>query len=509
MKTIIKLCVLIPVLLFIPFTLSAGSSGELAYPLYSPLFLGGGASITNMDSPQSASLNPAAAGNFQRVILDLNYINLANWDDQGMGHAVNSALSYPTKYGVFTGAVHFLTTEGLGAPDMNFGTSGSLDIGFTKDISKNLFPGFSVTGASGRVNDWGAALNIGLIHRPGTIGKLQNFRWGAAVNRLGRSYGSGNSGSYFDAVPNNLTPQLGAGFELIDRENFKWTVNGDVGFPAVSDFKMEIGQTITIQENLKISTSSSFILSDTINGNYETIIPSVGISYTFSIKPKDREQTRLQTSEVQIQAAGAAMYNSTSAIGVGATIPFGVRDTNPPVIEHDYTDTIYISPDLNGVKDELNLPYRVEDERYVMGYTFSIYDEEGILVKEFRNKDERPENESFKNLFDRMFSAKTGATLPETFRWDGVMESGEAAPDGSYEFKMAFWDDNDNRAETALMSLVIDTVPPEVTVDELQGLDLIFSPDGDGNKDTLTIRQSGSDELLWEGRIETQSGRSV
>ena len=132
-----------------------------------------------------------------------------------------------------------------------------------------------------------------------------------------------------------------------------------------------------------------------------------------------------------------------------------------------------------------------------MGYTFSIYNEKGTLVREFRNKDERPENESFKNIFDRMFSAKTGTTVPETFRWDGVMESGELAPDGTYGFKMAFWDDNDNRSETELMTVVIDTVPPEVEVEQLQGLDLIFSPDGDGNKDTLTIRQTGSLEELW------------
>ena len=221
---------------------------------------------------------------------------------------------------------------------MNFGTFGSVDLGFSKEIYKNLYTGFSVTGAYGSENDWGAALNIGIIHKAGTLGALKNFRWGASVNRLGKSYGSGISGSYFNAVPNNITPQLGVGFELIDKENFKWSVNADVGVPAFSDFKMEIGQSITIQENLKISTSSSMILSDTVNGNYQTLIPSVGISYNFSIKPKSGEQTRLQTSEVQMQAAGGMLYDSVSAIGVGATIPFGVRDTNPPVITHNYKD---------------------------------------------------------------------------------------------------------------------------------------------------------------------------
>ncbi|MBF9015638.1 FlgD immunoglobulin-like domain containing protein [Oceanispirochaeta sp. M1] len=503
MKISIKLSLIILLLLIMPFGAFAESSGELAYPLYSPLFLGGGASVTNMDSPQSAGINPAASGNFQRIILDLNYINLAGWDDNGMGHAINTALAVPSKYGVFTGNLHFLTTDGLDAPDMDFGTFGSMDFGFSKEIYKNLYTGFSLSGAIGSGMDWGLGLNLGVIHTPGTIGKFKNFRWGASLNKLGKGYTNG--GSYLNAIPNNLTLQLGAGFDIIDKENFNWALNSDLGFPTFTDIKFELGQVFTIQKNLKIFTSSSVILSDTINGNFQTIIPSVGLSYNFSFKPKDKEQTRQQTSEVEFQAAGAPLYNSVGAIGVGATIPFGIRDANPPVITHEYKEPIYISPNLNGVQDELDLPYLAEDERFIMGYTFSIYDDEGTLVKVFNNKDERPENESFKNIFDRMFSAKVGTTLPETFRWDGVMDSGEIAADGTYSFKMAFWDDNDNLAESELMILILDTVAPEVTVVQADGLDLIFSPDGDGNKDSLGIKQSGSEELLWEAKIENQS----
>ncbi|MDC7233359.1 MAG: OmpA family protein [Spirochaetales bacterium] len=504
MKKSINLCFLILVFLSFSTGLYAESSGELAYSLYSPLFLGGGASVTNMDSPQSAGINPAASGNFQRVILDLNYINLKYLDGRGMGHAVNTALAYPTKYGVFNGALHFLTTDGLSADAMDFGTFGSLDFGFSKEIYKNLYTGFSLTGAFGSGNDWGAALNLGVIHTPGTVGNLKNFKWGASLNKLGKGYS--NSGSYINAIPNNLTLQLGAGFDVVEKENFTWSLNSDVGFPTFSDIKLEVGQTFTFKEDLKIFTSSSIILSDSLKGNYQTVIPSLGISYNYSMKGRDKEKTRLQTSEIEFQAAGAPLYNSTAAFGVGATIPFGVRDTNPPVITHDYKEPIYISPNLNGVQDELNLPYTAEDERYIMGYTFSIHNEEGTLVKEFRNKEERPENESFKNIFDRMFSAKTGTTLPETFRWDGLMDSGELAPDGTYSFKMAFWDDNDNLAETESMTVILDTVAPEVTVVQKEGLDLIFSPDGDGNKDTFPVSQSGSEEALWHAVIEDQSG---
>src|SRR5690606_3657670 len=38
---------------------------------------------------------------------------------------------------------------------------------------------------------------------------------------------------------------------------------------------------------------------------------------------------------------------------------------------------------------------------------------------------------------------------------------------------------------------------------------LIFSPDNDGNKDTLLISQTGSQEELWEGRILDAAGTIV
>ena len=74
---------------------------------------------------------------------------------------------------------------------------------------------------------------------------------------------------------------------------------------------------------------------------------------------------------------------------------------------------------------------------------------------------------------------------------------------------MEFWDDNDNRVISEPVNFSIDTVVPEVSIDKPEGIDLIFSPDGDGNKDSLTIHQSGSSEKLWEGAIVDLGGSTV
>ena len=399
----------------------AESSGELIRSLYSPLFLGGGTSVIRMDTPQAVSLNPAAAGNFQRTILDANYESLLELENgiQGMGHAANVGVSYPGKYGVFTGALHFASTNQLDDTAVNFGTFGALDVAFSKELYKNVYAGFGLNGALGTDLEWGAGLNLGFIHNLGTFGKLKNFKWGVSLINMGRGYGTGQDG-YMQAVSENFTLNGAAGFDFLQKNGFVWSMNGNISFPTMTDLRLEIGQDFRIQDIIRISLSSSMDLMDTIAGNYQTLIPSAGIYYNYKFKNKGAEKTEKQTSEIEIQTAAGPLYDGILAIGAGVTIPFGVRDTNPPVVTMNPVQDQYISPDLNGIQDELVTPFTVNDERYVMGYRMTVRNESGDVVKEFLNKDDRPENESFKNIFDRMFSEKKGTTIPDSFRWDGL-----------------------------------------------------------------------------------------
>ena len=44
----------------------------------------------------------------------------------------------------------------------------------------------------------------------------------------------------------------------------------------------------------------------------------------------------------------------------------------------------------------------ITDERYIKGYRFMVYDPAGALVRTIENKDERPENVTFKNILARL-----------------------------------------------------------------------------------------------------------
>jgi flagellar hook assembly protein FlgD/outer membrane protein OmpA-like peptidoglycan-associated protein len=176
------------------------------------------------------------------------------------------------------------------------------------------------------------------------------------------------------------------------------------------------------------------------------------------------------------------------------------------VITIDTEGTKYISPNFDGVKDDMVLPLGITDERYVKGYRFVVTDSSGTAVRTILNKEDRPENRDFKNILSRLAYLKTGITIPSTIRWDGTSDAGGVVPDGTYRYHVEAWDDNNNLGKSPEGTVVVDTVAPSVTSSAAY---LIFSPDGDGNKDTLPIQQAGSSEDTWVGTFRDIEGNAV
>lgn len=493
---------------------SVHSSGDLAFSLYSIQNLGGGVHASDMDTPHNTMYNPASAAVFQRTTADVNYINLQGLGSySGAGHVLNGAVSFPTRYGVLTGSMRWLASDSIAGSVMDYGNVFIGNFTFSKELYSDLYIGSGITASVGNSygvtaeRDWGLGLNLGFIHMPGSLGFMKNFRWGATLANMGKGYGDSGNG-YDGAIPGNITLGAGFQFDLIDTNNFLWTIQADLRSPTFTDLKMDIGTDILIANIVKIDSSVSMSFRDAIAGEAGTLIPSVGISVKIPLGSTEGEGA-LASSEMNINIAAAPLYDNVWAFGGGVTIPFGVLDDNPPELQVDFGEIQYISPNFDGIQDELIIPFTVSDERYLKGYSLLIKSEEGYIVKEIYNKNERPENESIKNLFARLVSPKEGTPVPEAFRWDGKADSGEMASDGSYSFEILFWDDNRNFTEPYTGSFIIDTEPPVVKLEPIEGTDLIFSPDGDGNKDFIQFSQSGSEESEWRGIISDAAGNIV
>ncbi len=169
-----------------------------------------------------------------------------------------------------------------------------------------------------------------------------------------------------------------------------------------------------------------------------------------------------------------------------------------------FAKTRYISPNNDGVQDALEIPLRISDKRYVQGWSLVIMDENKNVVRTIENKVSLPEKLGFKTFFKQLITPKHGVEIPSSVTWNGTMDNGELAPDGTYYYYVTATDDNGNKGQTKDFKVVIDTVPPEVEI--AQTADKIF---GEGAKSSFKVRQSGSKEDLWVGTFLSADGKTV
>ncbi len=493
--------------------------GDDIYELVSPLFLGGGFTVTSEEGPVANLMNPAASGRTQRVTLDAGYIGLTGFGDRAdnagwQGHAAEIGATIPSPVGVFSGLVHFLGSD-LDA--MKLGSSFLAHTSFSKDLYDDLSFG---TGVNFRVGgaaaiDTGVTADLGILYTPGDMGVARDFRLGISMLGMGLPYTPVDGQS---SAPPVFTPAAGTQFAPIRTEDVELVVQNAVSAPSFQNVRMNIGATLNIADRVSVFSGVRADARRLWDGGSadRSLIPSVGISVDFSPDFSSRTDDDnfiadrgWNRGEVRSRIAAAPMYDNVWAFGTGINAPLGVLDRDPPEISVEYEETEYISPNSDGVADALKLPISIDDDRYVTGYTLTIRNEDGEVVRRIENKEDRPENRDFENIVERLLAVKTGVPIPETLRWGGTSDSGSVVPDGRYEFALSAVDDNGNEGRSETHDVVVDTTPPEISVEKPTPDGRIFSPDGDGNKDELTIRQEGSREDEWHARIEDMGEQTV
>ncbi|WP_455383603.1 FlgD immunoglobulin-like domain containing protein [Salinispira pacifica] len=175
-----------------------------------------------------------------------------------------------------------------------------------------------------------------------------------------------------------------------------------------------------------------------------------------------------------VDAAG----NSGSSQPVTVTI-----DTRPTPLSLS-ANPLYFSPNGDGVSDTTTLSPDVGLNEGIERFDLTITNGAGNTVRSFSGS----------------------GTVPATFTWDGTDATGQPAPDGSYSTHMRILYQKGNLAEANGPDLVIDTVAPKITISVDRP---VFSPDGDGLRDTLLIHQQSSNEQLWTADIRNASGKVV
>lgn len=103
-----------------------------------------------------------------------------------------------------------------------------------------------------------------------------------------------------------------------------------------------------------------------------------------------------------------------------------------------------------------------------------------------------------KNAKGETVWSQNGSSLPASISWNGLASSGSRCDDGKYVATLSTKSSNGSEAKTSTQPFVIDTVAPSV---KLESPYTLFSPDGDGKKDVLSIAAETSSEEKWTANI--------
>ena len=191
-----------------------------------------------------------------------------------------------------------------------------------------------------------------------------------------------------------------------------------------------------------------------------------------------------QRDDGRLAADGSYVYNLESTDRAGNTgrarpIAF-VLDTEAAeaLITAEFDA---FSPNASGVRDRIRFFPQIQRNSDVVSYSFEVIDENDDVARTVRGS----------------------GPVPATVTWDGLDGLGRRLPDGVYRARISvtYRNASESSARTAAFSL--DTEFPSIRVSTPYTL---FSPDGDGRRDTIRVSQQSSSESAWEGtitRVET------
>jgi len=490
--------------------------------LFSPDMAGQGTFITSRGSAAFSVINPAQAGQTDRMILNAGAIGVTNLNiATELGGIFDLGFLYPTKSVTYSATLRYYYFD-------QFTTDFPLkrELGGNFAIAKEFFPQFSLGAGinfGAGPDNWTLSADLGLLQNLGDLGFIKNFTWAFVMRNMGMSW-----------APTWFTPWLGLTFDFVHIEGKRGKPSplimnfaADVGVPSVIVPKKiniiaKTGITVTILEKITLSVlwpgAAGYNMreSQKENRGHFQWLPSMGMGINFIIPFTGKRQLgeyrlserRPSDGDITFDAAFKPLYYDVYATGAGVTWYAGYRDDFPPNIIVNYPETQYISPNYDGKSDSLVFPVRIVDDHYVTSWIMTIKDSNGNIVRTYQNKDRRFEMMDARDIYGRYYMEKKGVDVPPTMRWDGVLNTGEIGPDGKYYFSISATDENGNVGTSRDYEVIVKNTPPQVTIDNINLNDRVFDPSS-GNRTSINIVSRGTEEEKWESGIYNFEGRLI
>jgi flagellar hook assembly protein FlgD len=195
----------------------------------------------------------------------------------------------------------------------------------------------------------------------------------------------------------------------------------------------------------------------------------------------------------------------------------GKNEADVKLPDGDYT-LVLSAEDLAGNSFSLNAgPVRIDtkDRGYALGIDYKAFSPNGDGVQDSLTI--TPANLSVEGLIEASLelldekglvrrTVKTAPPLPTSIVFDGKDESGKTLPDGMYTVRGTAVYENGTESIAVTDAFGLDTTPPKA---EVRVSTPIFSPNGDGNKDEVTLLFDVSKPALWKGTVVDEKGKLI
>jgi len=458
------------------------------------------AGVTSDERSSYLFLNPAAPANVQRLNLSLQ-VGISPWQS-----LVNGSFSMPIPTGVLS-----VGGKLLNGPQ-SFGGVNGFFVGFSKRIDRYLSFGFDgymlVHGVGSNQIDLAFGGDIGAILR--LRKSLAPFDQGIGFKDNVVGLTLKGLGKPAEVLSNTPLPGMGARGGIsgtwLDYGWIKGIAGAELNLDVLPLQVYGIGYTtfslldhLFVRGGLVLGNNGLGWLGNGV-GLY-----TLGVSFAYKVNEIPFE-VFYSYNPVTLGGTPSAMHMG------GIQVAFGYIDEKAPQIDFrlpasDLVDGVYyFSPNYDGTRDVAEFSVNIKDESLVQKWEVKIYNENNEVVRTFRSEEERDVGLDFVRFWKKLWEKKSAVPVPEKIVWDGTTDKGTMAPEGRYFAVMTARDEVNNQGTSATNMVVLDVTAPSGS---LALYDRIFSPDGDGKKDTLRLDQQVVGTDSWRAELRDASGRVV
>jgi outer membrane protein OmpA-like peptidoglycan-associated protein len=152
-------------------------------------------------------------------------------------------------------------------------------------------------------------------------------------------------------------------------------------------------------------------------------------------------------------------------------------------LRYDRGETVFLSPNFDGAKDELDLDASRYDFGKARGWKLVVTDGAARVQK--------------------VIGGGAPVGLPQKIGWNMVSEGGQVVPDGNYVYEIYTIEKGGKYRLRVRGIIVVDTVSPAL---EILPQDMTFSPNGDGVKDIIAFTLQAEVDIEWSCVINAFDG---